>query len=183
TISKTFRAAENELTDHDIFIREQGCYGKYLDNWYENFPSNQIRVILQEDLKQDNEWLSDLCHFLAIRPDIDAPSLSATKAKTAIRSYKRMQFHSFLSRSLRTHHNFEYGTSDSSWRKPQMISRGLCSAANMLDQIVLKRIFSDSENLLVSDYTLDLLRDFYRDDILRCQEIISRDLSTWMGSS
>lgn len=50
----------------------EGFYGRHLEKYYEAFGEDQIKVILYDDFKADNEGvIKDICGFIGVSPDFE----------------------------------------------------------------------------------------------------------------
>jgi len=147
-----------------LFYRTNGFYHAPLSVWYDHFPRERIRVYLFEDWKERPQaMLRDLFGFLEVNQDF-VPRIRRSNV-------------TLLPKSRRLHH----------WA---MHPEGLDRRAPFLPPIVrraasatLRRI--DTAFNLAPPPPLDpeiraRLTADYREDILKLQDLIGRDLSHWL---
>lgn len=61
--------AESEIEIKHLRALEIGNYGRYLENFYEQFESNNIKVMFYEDLNHHPmEMLVEICEFIGVSP-------------------------------------------------------------------------------------------------------------------
>jgi hypothetical protein len=134
-----------------------GYYGAQLERYYQTFDRSQIKVYLYEDLRDKPlDLLQDIFKFLGVDEQF-TPDMSIRPNKSGMP--KNKFFHYFLT-------------------KPNPV------------KTILKPLFSDRlrqkiqhKNLTtpqINDRTRQALTDLYREDILKCQGLIQRDLSEWL---
>lgn len=137
-----------------------GFYGKQLQYYYEIFPASQIKVYLYEDLKVDAiALLQDIFRWLEV-DDTFVPDMALRPNKSGMPKNKLL--HQILT-------------------KPNPI------------KTLLKPLFStrfrqkiQHQNLntpQISPEVKEQLLNIYRADILQCQDLINRDLKSWLVGS
>ncbi|MDJ0533047.1 MAG: sulfotransferase [Xenococcaceae cyanobacterium MO_207.B15] len=137
--------------------KQIGFYGKQLQRYYELFSPNQIKIHLYEDLKeQPIKLLQDILNFLEVDPNF-IPDMALRPNKSGMPKNK--------------------------------IIHQLLTKPNPL-KTILKPLFPTKlrqkiqhNNLTKPQISSDVrqqLRDLYREDIIKCQDLIRRDLSGWL---
>lgn len=140
---------------------EMGFYSAQLKRYFGLFNSDQIRVYLYEDLEsKPAELLSDLCQFLKVEASLISSSIGRRNVSG---KPKNKVLHNFLSR-------------------PNPIKKSIRPLFSKDLRTRLKISLSNQnrvkEEMSVTSRTQ--LRRLYRDEILTLQDMINRDLSTWL---
>lgn len=155
---------EQRIADNwcDIWHYQRcGFYYQQLEYFYRLFPKEQIKVILQEDLKsRPTECLAELFAYLGIdsefTPDVDLVYNQGGKPKNRLLN-KVLTQPSHLKRILRP----------------------------LTPQFLLKAYIEMKHKNLsrpeLSPETYDRLLDTYSEDIEKLQQLLSRDLSHWLA--
>jgi len=155
------RIRENWIWGHYVNV---GLYSRQIARYFEHFSKEQLRVYLYEDLTSDpNKLLRELFHFLEVDHTFE-PDIS-TKHNISGRPANQ-----FLHRAL----SKRYGTSG---RLRSAIKKGI--------PIGIQRTLKDmrSRNLIpqsLSPETRQSMLPLFRDDVLRLEEILNRDLHNWL---
>ena len=147
--------------EHIWHYRRMGFYHEQLSYYYQQFPADNILVILQEDLKSDTAGvLRTVFEFLEVdagfTPDFSVEYNQGGKPKNA-------WLNSVLTRPMRI----------KQWLRP-LLPRKLLDA-----YIHLKHKNLDKPELLPE--TRQSLRNAYRTDIQQLEQLIHRDLSHWLA--
>lgn len=150
---------------------KEGWYYKNLSRFFDQFPKDQIKVYLTEDLKSDpQKVLSDIFEFLNVE-DFDKIDFSVNFNKSGF--IKNKAYDNVLG------HN-------------SMIKKGLKS-------LIPKKLYSKIKEIMwlqkgvnnLRDYNLSqpkldkelkkkVTNDIYKEDILKLEKLIGRDLSHWL---
>lgn len=139
-----------------VLHRKNGFYYAQLSRYFALFPREHIQVYLYEDWKRSpHEMLRDLFAFLEVNPDF------APQIRTA--NVTLMAKNRFLDRAAKG------------------ISRRLPLAAARLDAV--NRRWNRVPAPPLDPETRRRLTLEYRDDILKLQDLIGRDLSHWLATS
>jgi hypothetical protein len=138
-----------------------GYYYKQLKRYYDLFPSDQIKVVFQEDLKsRPAETLAEIFKFLEVDrdflPDVGVRYNQGGKPKNRL-------LNNLLTRPSRFKR----------WLRP-IVPKTLLHA-----YISLKHKNLNKPELLDSSY--NHLLAAYRDDICSLEKLVSRDLSHWLA--
>lgn len=134
-----------------------GYYGAQLQRYYTIFDRSQIAVYLYEDLcQQPLDLLRNIFSFLDI-DDLFLPDLTIRPNKSGMP--KNLLFHQFLT-------------------KPNPIKTLLkpLFPAKIRQKIQHQNLVTPT----ISPETRAHLIHLYREDILKCQDLIDRDLSAWL---
>jgi len=147
---------EEKLKDRPEFIME-GFYATQLTRYYENFPKEQILVLLFDDLvARPIEFMSKIYAFIGVNPKVDAglgsSQINASSGKKRLANSRIMWI---ASRSLKY--------------------IGLISAA----EAIRKR--NSVEIPPMSPETRRMLLDIYGDENTKLGQLIGRNLDAWNG--
>ena len=141
--------------------RDHGYYHRHLSRYFRVFPREQIRIYLYEDLQRDPKaLLRDLFAFLGVDPGVAVDTSTRHNVSGVLRNP--------LWRLLWSRSN-----------RPRAFVRPL------LPRSLRRRVaaFFETRPMIkppLHDETRALLGADYRDDILRLQDLIDRDLSAWL---
>lgn len=143
-------------------IRSRGFYYKHLKRYYDLFPVGQIRVFLYEEFKKDSKkFLSQLLEFIGVDSTfIPKNQHFATSGQVRSQFVNRIikaKLNSIIKRYIP--HN--------------LIARGssLKACMDKLNTISPPKLDIQTRKQLV---------DYYRDDILKLQDLLDQDLSHWL---
>ena len=149
-----------EHWEHIWHYARMGLYSQQLQRYYDLFDKNRIRVYLNEEMKQDAPGLlKDVFGFLEV-DDSFLPDTSVTYNEGGVP--KRKLLNALLTR-------------------PSIIKRllrPLMPAAAMKFYTRLKHSNLDKPPL--DEEVRARLAALYRDDVLRLQDMIGKDLSAWL---
>jgi hypothetical protein len=144
-----------------------GFYYVQLKRYFDRFDANQIKVYLYDDLKSDPlSLIQDILQFL----DVDAtfvPDISMQYNKTGIPKNKFL--HQFLSKP----------SIPSIIKNPIRLLLPIELRKRILLNINNRNLFKPRLSLEVRSQLINL----YREDILKLQDLIERDLTRWMKES
>ena len=148
-------------SDIDVWIRS-GLYFEHLTRWYSLFPREQLLVFLFEDLVESpNELMRRVFGFLDVDDSFELPTTEAFNTSVVPRSQRLFAMFTTRNRVLR------YARSKA---PPQ-----------------LRAVAMRSRNRLLSDQKPSIdpeihhkLRSIYSEDTKKLQELLDRDLSSWM---
>ena len=157
------------LREEDTRIRNNWAFGHYvsrgfyhaqLRRYFDAFDSSQIKVYLYEDLSADPiGMLRDTFHFLEVE-EAFVPEISARPNVSGVPNNKVV--HALLTRPRRI----------KAVLKPHLPSRLLRFASNLRDRNL-------SKPQLAPEVRRQMI-EMYREDILKLQDLIDRDLSKWL---
>ena len=143
-----------------------GYYSKNLKRYYDIFDKKQIKILLFDDLKRDPiALIQETLRFLEV-DDTFVPDITIHHSVSGIPKSRALQKLIVEANSVKT------------FIKPffrKFISK---NKQNRLEYWLMSRNMSKPEfPQEVRSYLIDL----YREDILNLQELIQRDLSTWLN--
>ncbi len=143
------------------FYKDVGFYYKQVKAYIENF--SKVKIYLYEDLKDNQlELIKDIYKFLEVDDSFVPSNLRVKYNVSGVPKNKRL--HYLL-------------TKPNPIKKiikpfiPQRIRR------NLLNKIIQKNLLKPKMKLETKLY----LKELYREDILKLQELIKRDLSHWLN--
>ncbi len=148
-----------------LFHKEAGFYHAQLSAYYDLFPREQIRVYLYEDWKErPHELLRDLFGFLEVDD-----GFRAEIKKTNVTRWSRNR----LLRRLASGSGFEREL-----RRflPENAVRKLRGALQRIDRRFNRCLPPPLDPALRAELTEE-----YREDILKLQDLLDRDLSRWLA--
>lgn len=152
--------------------RKDGLYYQGLVRWFELFNHDQIRVYLYEDLVFDARGLlGDICRFLNVDSQaLPKQLIAANVTAVGVRSPLGAVLHFLTLNQTRTLRNGLKSIASYLGREDQLRSTyyKLWNANIIRPQPLSAGLKRD-------------LTDFFKDDILKLQELIQRDLSHWLG--
>ena len=140
-----------------------GFYHRQLTQYYALFPREQIRIYLFEDLKKPSALLSDVFGFLGVDPSFQ-PQTSGRHNVSGVP--KNRGLHDWLTQP--------------NWPKT-LLKRLL--PASLLTRLKRVKLGAMNRNLArqeISAAAHARLRALYREDTLRLQDLLGRDLSAWL---
>ena len=161
--------AEQVRTSGDSsFTLLKGKYSEGLKHFLDTFGAEQVKVVLYDELKEDSDrFMQTLYSFIGVDPDFKAD----TKTKQQTAQVPKNQAINKLLRTknpLRSMAGAVLKTVTTEEQRKGLRSRLI--AANS----------QGKEALPLSSEDRALLRDYYRDDILKVQLLLNRELSMWL---
>lgn len=152
----------NQNWEYLWHYKQMGFYSVQLERYFTLFNSSQIRIYLYEDLKNNpTELLNDICQFLNV-DEAQMPKMSQyinssglPKNKLLDRFLKRPNFIKTTLRFLVPSHKIRWHISMNLRNK----------------NLVKPEMPSEARTKLIK---------LYHEDILKLQELIQRDLSSWL---
>jgi hypothetical protein len=142
-------------------LRSRGYYGRHLKPYFDNFPREQIRIFLYEDLSDSSEdVLAEIFRFLDV-DDSFVPDTSARHNQSGVPRNQSMQ--DFLTRSNPV----------KEWLKGVIPER----LGHRVISMIQGGLISRPE---LSPFIRARLTEDFRADILQLQDLIQRDLSQWL---
>lgn len=151
------------------FYRKMGLYGEQLTRYFSLFQSDQIRVFLFEDLQQNPKSLfKDIAQFLGIDGGlvIKAPAVHNASGYPI-----NVKLNTFL-----TQPNFI-----STILRPFLSEKARLKLRLKVWDVILRGVRqSNLRKPPLRPEVREWLIEYYREDILRTQDILRRDLSYWL---
>ena len=138
---------------------QRGFYAHQLEEYFNVFPREQIRVYLYDDLLQHPiELLKNICRFIGV-DDKYVPDVSKKHNVSGMIENPVLRF---------------------LWTKTHSVRSALPIMPKKLRQSVSQFFISRSMvKLELAEQTWCQLLDLYKEDILKLQHLIQRDLSMW----
>lgn len=163
------QALRNEVIEFDGYVRhrpyiDMGFYGRQLEPYIESFPSAQLHVFLFDELRADPTSVAqELYRFLGVDEHF-TPDVGARHAKTGVPRHRLL--HRMLTFT-------------------KTLTPALRSVVPSRGQRVLGRLRAEwmNANLTKPSMPADakaFLQETYRDDVLKLQALLRRDLSHWI---
>lgn len=145
------------LESHCVWV---GLYHEKLKRYYEQFPRSQIRVMMFDDLRRDTPaFMSDVYRFVGV----DAALAPSTERRHNVGGLpKRPWLNAILRRLSRS----------------DTLKRTVPRSLIEVGQGLRARNIGPKPKLSAEERAR--LVDYYREDILRVQDLIDRDLSGWL---
>lgn len=165
---------ENALADEPRRIKENwhhlwhyramGFYGEQLERYYSAFGREQVMTILYDDFRSDpDRTLRECFLFLGVDPQYKPGYAPAT-------NYSGKPKNKLLSRLMTREHPIK------SLLKPLIPPAVRQKIRSKLGKANMQRVGMDPQ-------TRQALIETYREDIVRLQDLLGRDLSGWLKSS
>ena len=156
-VMEDYERGEGGCKKHFI---EQSLYYEQIKRYLNIFPKNNVKVVLYEDYKKDiRRFCSDLFEFIGVSPDVEINFVSRKNQSFT------PKFHKVNSLAKRFRRRFKTFF-------PKGISPFLKGIYNFLIMEKNKPLLSGEERAY--------LLSFFKEDILKTQELINRDLSQWL---
>ena len=153
----------------DDLVKE-GFFYKHLSKYFETFDKNQFKIFLHDDLVADSDkFIYDLYSFLEIdtrfKPDTDIKynesGFVKNKFKDAFIGQK-----SIIRRSVET-------------VSPKLVEK-MRNSTKMQKTVTSMRRGNLERPKLNPEFRKRVINEIYREDILKFQDLIGRDLSNWL---
>ncbi|MBK6399185.1 MAG: sulfotransferase domain-containing protein [Bacteroidetes bacterium] len=159
-------AAESERMKQnysfDYFYIDRGNYYEQVKAYIENFKN--VKILLFEDLKNNTkETLADICKFLGV--DSEFEFVKRTEQNSSF-----MPKSTLLNRLLTIESKTKF----------KFLSRIPESVKTTIKEQFMRLNSKNEKNPLMNESTRKRLKTFYKDDLLKLQKLIARDLSSWM---
>ncbi|MDH3284601.1 MAG: sulfotransferase [Acidobacteriota bacterium] len=164
------RSLEEAMADEPRRLREswasgiylqRGYYGAQLSEYFDRFPTEQIRVYLYDDLRADPQGLlRDLFRFLGV-DDGFSPDMSRRYNVSGVIRNPLLRF---------------------LWTRTHPLQAALRPFVSKVLRQRISRFFvaTEKERFEMSAELRRRLTENYRADILQLQDLIQRDLSVWL---
>lgn len=150
------------------FTLRKGLYYEPLKHYFDAFSKENIKIYLYDDLCQDAvELMQDIYSFL----NVDSMFKPDTSYKSQVAQVPKNKNFNYL---LRVKNPFR--TSVASFLKMFLSEK----KRQMLRSQLLSLNSTKKASLTLSSDERSLLLEYYREDILKLQGLINRDLSAWL---
>lgn len=149
------------------YVLLKGKYYEQLKHFMDTFGRHQVDVFLYDDLRKDSqEFMAALYRSIGVSPDFVANT--SKQAQTA-----KVPKNQTFNRLLKTQNPIRSVATGIMQLVPTELRHQL------RDQLITLNS-QDKNQAKFTDEDMILLRQYYHDDILRLQDLIQRDLSTWL---
>ena len=146
----------------DYFYVDRGMYFEQVKAYIENFKS--VKIVLFEDLKdRTSETLASICDFLNV--DNEFVFVKRTEQNA-----------SFLPKSTLLNKLLTI----ESKTKFKLLSRIPENVRTTIKEQFMRLNSSEKKNPEMSPLTREKLKNIYREDLIKLEKLIARDLSSWM---
>lgn len=140
-----------------------GMYSVHLKAYFDQFPRDQIRIYLYEELAQIDWLIKDLFEFIGVDPAV--PIDTSVKFNTT----GKIPRIPWLHRILQGDKSFKKGLQNS------MAVHKWASIHAFYDKLML------GEPAKMNHHEREVLREIFREDIMLTSSMIGRDLSHWLA--
>ncbi|MBK4729080.1 sulfotransferase [Oxynema sp. CENA135] len=165
------KTLDDRLNSPSSFIIRKGFYAEQLQHYRDRFPFKQIKVFLHDDLRKNTiEFMQEMYHFLEVDPNFIPDTTKKAQVSQVPKSKK-------LNRVLRNSEKIAAPILPILKRLfPFKVREGLRSLKSKL-----LALNTENKKPQLSEEHRRRLRDIYREDILKLQTLIERDLSHWLS--
>lgn len=161
---------ENALRLNPTY-KEQGRYAKHLKRWLDIFPRESIHILLMEDIVSDSRIEARrLYEFLGVSPDHLSKFLTEKSNPSYVTRNKQIEG---MVRGVRR--VFRSILGKSAWER--IGNFGLRDAYRALNRKPSSAVIPE-----VSESALMTLRREFSDEVLMLEQLIGRDLRSWLPS-
>lgn len=144
-----------------FLYRRNGLYARNLTPYFDRFPQAQIQIYLYDDLRdRPQALLADLCQFLGVDPLLMPAEIQHRNV------------------TLWTHSRWLQSLLRQDWRVKTLLPRRLRQTIGMR-----LRAWNRFKPPPLAPAVRDALTERYRDEIVRLQDLIGRDLGHWLTPS
>jgi hypothetical protein len=153
------RSVQEELTSNASHVHE-GFYYARMKRYFDVFPPEQIKVYLFDDFKRDStSIMKDVFEFVGVDRDVDLDTTAKHNPANVPKSrlLNRAFYHPNVIRTTKS-----------------VLPERAYGLAKRVRQLNLR-----PPPTLSSELRAELIR-IYRDDIVRLEELLGRDLSVWL---
>ena len=147
----------------------EGFYGAHLEKYYQNFDKDQIKVILYDDFKADNEGvIRDLCSFIGVDPDFDIDTEIILNKSGKL---KDNLFNKMLGQN---------GSVIQSIKKISPTLHKSFKGNPLIKETLIKWRNRNLESVPVPEnFRKRVTEEIYKDDILKLEKVLDRSLKHW----
>lgn len=145
-------------------LKEAGLYYSQVKAYWENF--NCVKIYLYDDLKRDSiSLVQDIYKFLGVDPNF-VPDV--TKKYNISGAQKNKWLHALLSKQ---------NPLKSAFKPVLKVLMPEEKRRELIEHIKIKNL----QKPCMKPETREYLKNFYREDIMKLQDLIQRDLSGWLN--
>lgn len=144
------------------WYRKLGLYSAQVERYINTFPPNQLKIFLFEDLRDTAKAVQETFSFLNIRANVSVDT--SIKYNESGIPKSRVLFNFFA--------------------KPNILKQ---IVKPLLPTKVQRKLGQQAKSMTLRKETMnpqtkEMLTEYYREDIKRLQDLIGRDLSSWLVS-
>ncbi|MDJ0662831.1 MAG: sulfotransferase [Crocosphaera sp.] len=153
---------------HKSFVILKGCYYQQVKHYFEEFGREQVSIFLYDDLRKDSQkFLQEIYKTIGVNPDFEAD----TSQKSQVAQLpKNEDINKLLVRKN------PIRSLSATLLKPILSEEKRQKLRSFLISINSK----SKKEIDSFDEEKELLLNLYRDDILKLQDLLDRDLSAWL---
>lgn len=159
------------------YILDFGLYGKHLNRYLNVFAREKVEVLLDEELRHKRDaTLRRAFAFLGVKEDVplaQSPRSVNEGIYSPIRLKLQQSRHKYILREFPSYPGRYLQQPRGLW--PRIADRSIV----LTDRLLLAQ-FCDNSRPTIDPRLRQRLARYYRADILALQEIIGRDLSSWL---
>lgn len=158
---------ESALASNPMYL-EQGCYATHLKRWFDNYPKEQILILLYEDIANDPvETAHRIYRFLGVNSEHRSASLDKRSNVSHVTPYAALE---------KTRKALRGAVRSVGFGKAWEWSASL-GVRRLYHQV--NRRPSNEAIPPVAEGTIDELRSFFRDEIVQLEKLIGRQVAGW----
>lgn len=151
---------------------QEGFYYTHLKKWYDNFPAEQIKVMLYDDLRKDPQaFVSEVYNFIGVNaefnPDLDVEYNQSGRIKNKFKD-RLIGQNGIIKRSV----NAVF---------PQLV-QWMKSNKKIRARYIEMQASNLEKPKLEKALRLQMINEIYKYEIENLQALIGRDLRKWMGA-
>lgn len=148
----------------------EGFYYHNLSRYYEHFPASQIRVYLYDDFQRSGEAvMTDIFSFLGVNAELHVNQEVRYNQSGVVK-------HQWLQRIIGNHGFIQNTSKKILGRRYQSLKESVWMQ-KIVNKVRNKNLARPEMNPKVYQF---LTREVYREDLLKLQDLIGKDLSKWM---
>jgi len=152
-----------------------GLYSQHVERYLKLFPKKNVKIMFYYELKRNKKsFIASVYNFLGVDSTF-APESINIRPQKSIYSIPRLKFKSFYLPLL---YCYDKNRLTLTPRKQNTFTSALISVFKEFDRVVLKKIFN-RENKYISKPLYDKLYEYYKEDILRLEKLLSKNLEIW----
>jgi len=160
--SKTF---DQTWEEYNYFLPELGFFYKYFKRYFETFLRENIHVIIYDDIKKEpQKVIKELYKFLGIDDTFIPSSLNLKINKS-----KKVRFEFLLKVSRPIINIIE------KFNLRPLIGKYFKFSSRIYSKIIWRK----QKHPRINEETAKVLKKYYKSDIEKLEQLISRDLSSW----
>ncbi|MBP0021276.1 MAG: sulfotransferase [Cyanobacteria bacterium SBLK] len=158
-----------QFSARSSFTLRKGLYCEPVQHFFDNFGRDRVKICLYDDLSQNSEtFMQDIYRFLEVDDRFNADT--SQRAQTAA-----VPKNILVNRLIRTKNPVRSAIA------PVL---KLVFSQEMRDNIrktLIRFNSQEKEAIPLTPEEKQMLQDYYREDILKLQDLLQRDLSAWLG--